>query len=243
MINQITKMRLPDGQEVAFVDWSDQPLWSRAYMLHGFTDDEIPFFAYAPGDNVAVSANFTASRSSTNADTNVTLAGAFADTEEMLVYAIKPELAFWRTASGTPTELTGLVSDQTGLPMGSLTRLKYLHEQLVLQLWISQKVMLEGPMGYFNTGFGPAGQGQMYPTATTTQRTFGAQGDNSQAAVRSLAMPVYIGGTEKYRLTLSNFTGAAVNFGITEADSPGVDTRAVLSCRMILDGLYKRPVS
>jgi hypothetical protein len=41
---QLTKLRLPNGTEVAFVDWSDQPLWSSAYMLAGFTDHEVPFF-------------------------------------------------------------------------------------------------------------------------------------------------------------------------------------------------------
>lgn len=246
MVNQITKMRLPDGTEVAFVDWQDQPIYSTAYLLTGYTDENIFLFTYAPNDEVSKSSNITTGITSTERETNTSTAGSLNETEEMLVYAIKPEYSFYRTASDTPTSIATLSTDQTGLPMPSLTRLKVLHDALILQLWVSIKVHHQAGLGYYNTGFGPAGQGMMYPTATTTQRSFGASGWPSQDAVRSFAMPVYIGGGEKYRVTLWNPTNTgtgAVNFGINEADTPTIDTRSVCRLRVTLDGLHKRPVS
>mgnify|MGYP000603175695 CR=1 FL=1 len=38
-VNQIATMRLPNGKEVAFVDWSDKPLFSSADLRSGFTDE------------------------------------------------------------------------------------------------------------------------------------------------------------------------------------------------------------
>ena len=40
-INQITKIRLPSGQEVALTDWSSRPIYSTADFLSGFTDEEV----------------------------------------------------------------------------------------------------------------------------------------------------------------------------------------------------------
>jgi hypothetical protein len=49
MINQITTMRLPDGTEVAFVDWQDKPLFSSVDLLANFTDTEVDAFTYVGG--------------------------------------------------------------------------------------------------------------------------------------------------------------------------------------------------
>lgn len=243
MISQITKMRLPDGTEVAFVDWQDQPIWSTAYMGTSFTDDEVNFFTYAPGDVISATSNCTAAFQSTWRDTNVSLAGAFAETEEMLVYAIKPEVSIYDTTNLALDTLTPILANFPGYPNANLTQLKLLSDLLILRLWVSQKVMIEGPFGYFNAGFGPAGQSSRFTATTTTLKTNGTQGMPTQEAVRSLAMPVYIGGTEKWRVTASNFTGGAVAFGLTEADTPAEDASLVARVRIILDGIYKRPVS
>jgi hypothetical protein len=37
MLNTITTIRMPDGKQVAFVDWSDKPLFSTCELVHGFT--------------------------------------------------------------------------------------------------------------------------------------------------------------------------------------------------------------
>ena len=91
-MNTITTMRLPDGQEVAFVDWSDRPLYSTADILSGATDERIPLFNYIVGDSVTGTQNFTAKRTASDRDTNIATPSAMASTEEMLVYAIKPEI-------------------------------------------------------------------------------------------------------------------------------------------------------
>ena len=62
----------------------------------------------------------------------------------------------------------------------------------------------------------------------------------SAEAPRSFSIPHHIGGQEKYRVVLANPTGSTVTF----ADSAGTgDVRVALTVRILLEGLYKRPVS
>ena len=244
MINQMTTMRLPDGAEVAFVDWQDQPLFSTVDLLANFTDTELDAFTYVVGDRVPASANATVSRLATERDTNVSTPGSMASTEEMLVYAIKPEVLELRTAPGTPTDLTSVSSVGANLPTPQIQRLANLHHALLLRLIVSQKVEQGAPLGYFNAGFGPYGTWQTVPGAAGATPTTGAtQGLPSQEAVRSFVIPIHIGGQEKYRVSLVNATGAAVPSGFT-TDAGGVDDPlTVHQVRIMLDGLYKRPVT
>ena len=92
-LNQMTTLRLPGGKEVAFVDWIDQPLYSTADLLAGFSDSEIPLFNYGKGDDVSATSNAAGARSATEADTNMDSPSEMYSTEEMLVYAIRPEIA------------------------------------------------------------------------------------------------------------------------------------------------------
>jgi hypothetical protein len=242
MVNQITKMRLPDGTEVAFVDWEDQSIYSSAYAQTGFTDSQILLFTYAAGETVSVSQNITTSFTATERETNVATAGQLNQTEEMLVYAIKPEISIYgEDVLGAIDALN--VTAQPGLPLPSMPQLRILDDSLVLRLWVSQKVMNEEKLGYYNTGFGAMGMGAMFPAATGVQRTYGSRGLPSQDAVRSLAMPVYIGGGETYYVSLDNFAGAAVDFGVLEGDVPTFFDRLVAKIAIHLDGLHKRPVS
>lgn len=244
MINQITRMRLADGTEVAFVDWADQPLWSKAYMLEGFTDDEVDLFTYVRSQDVFRTANCTAGPTANEGDTNIAQPGQFADTEEMLIYAVKVDYFFARTTDAAPTDVSTLELTVTGMPVPTMPQLKLLGDSLTLRLWVSDKVQFEAPLAYFNTGYGPMGQGMYTPAAgATTQRSYASAGLPSQDAVRSLAMPVYIGGTETWRVALHNFTGGAVNFAIDEAAVPAFDTQGVCRVTGVADGLYKRPVS
>lgn len=242
MVNQITKMRLPDGTEVAFVDWEDQSIYSSAYAQTGFTDSQILLFTYAAGEAVTVSQNITTGFTATERETNVATAGQLNQTEEMLVYSIKPEVSIY--CEDTLADISALnVTAQPGLPVPSMPQLQILNDSLVLRLWVSQKVMHEEKFGYYNTGFGAMGMGAMFPAATGVQRTYGARGLPSQDAVRSLAMPVYIGGGETYYVSLDNFAGGPVDFGILEGDTPTLFTRLVAKFAIHLDGLHKRPVS
>ena len=240
-MNQITTMRLPDGAEVAFVDWSDKPLWSSVDLLSGFTDTEVNAFTYVVGDEVPATVNATVRRIASDRDTNVSTPGSMASTEEMLVYAIKPEYNESRTADGNPTELDVLTYQQQGQPIPRSNRLAILQDQLILQLEVSQKIEHSAPLGYYNTGFGVLTS--MQSTNATALSSRGTAGLPSQEAVRSLGIPVHIGGQEKYRVALVNAAAAAVPSGQNEATPPVNDAQIVHTVRVYLDGLYKRPVS
>jgi hypothetical protein len=238
---QLTKLRLPNGTEVAFVDWSDQPLWSSAYMLNGFTDHEVPFFTYAAGEPVAATSNVTSAPVATLLDTNISVAGTFQASEEALVYAIRPEFFFMQLFSGTDITPSTVIYSPGG-PNPTLAQLKRLFQQLALRLWVSEKVAFEAPLGYFNAGFGPEGLGIAANVAGNTIRSFANNGSPGQYAVRSFALPIHIGGTEKYRVTFTNEIG--INGGtVSWLDSQDGASDNLCYARVILDGLYKRPVS
>lgn len=256
-INQITMLRLPDGTEVAFVDWSDKPLYSSADFLANFTDQEIDFFTYTDGDPVPKTSNIGVARQSTTRDTNMATPGSNASTEEMLVYAVRPEI--FEYCLDTPQEGSSYDASTAHVkfvnqPMPSRRRLAVLGESLMLILEITQKWALQAGFAYFNSGMGPMSYGSLQANAAFVFAAPGAAGLRdaathglpAQSAVRSLTVPVHIGGQEKWRLSLQNFRGTAVRNGILdiEGDDPATqsDPDVMHTVRVNLDGLYKRPV-
>jgi len=175
-------------------------------------------------------------------DTNVQTPGAMASTEEMLVYAIKVE--YFNLDTSDPANLTTAAASIAGQPMPSIVQLAQFARYCSLRLYISQKIYAEAGLGYFNTGFGPAG------TATTrttdaTGRTYAGMGVSGAHAVRSYVVPHHIGGQEKYRVSVCNFSGGAVTWAITEVapNEAADDESQVMRLRIYLEGLRKRPVS
>lgn len=245
-INQLTKLRMPNGQEVAFVDWSDKPLYSTCDLLNGFSDQQLDLFQYTSGDPVVKSGNISNARTSTDLDTNVSSPGSMASTEEMMVYAILPEY-FEYTITGTDaaTRAFGLVNQ----PQISQRALAMLQSNLMLVLEVSQKWVVQAGLGYFNTGFGIFGQimqsSAFVPQApgAAAMRSTGNAGWPSRDAVRSLAIPAYIGGQEKYRLSLHNPTGAQIPVGSLQIEPNSSVATTMVTARFYLDGLYKRPVA
>lgn len=243
MINQITRMRLPDGSEVAFVDWGDIPLFSVAWVLSGFTDSEINFFTYLVGEPVSATSNAAGVPTATELDTNIATAGAMAGTEEMLVYSIKPSYEAYVAGTQSQDNITTLGSNLAGMPIPNGPSLALLQAALLLRLEVSQKNYVEAPLGYFNSGFGVFNTLVGTPAAAALA-SYANAGLPSQEAVRSFAMPTYIGGTEKYRVYLANFADGQVVVGLDEAAGGGSPITGYLwKIRMILEGLYKRPVS
>lgn len=244
-LNTIVKMRLPNGMEVALVDWTDKPLWSTADFVAGFTQQETILFSYIPGDQVpAVGPAAVTRRTATDRDTNLSTPGAMASTEEMLVYAIKVE--FFELVNLVTNDLTSAVPVGSGQPIPQIQRIAYLNWRLLLNLRISQKDYARGPLGYFPTGFGPYGTAQGFGAALAAANvpvTLGNQGQPQQNAVRSFVIPHHIGGQEKYSVRIINPGGAAVDFNLAAAVTTVLATGLVMQMRVILDGLYKRPVS
>lgn len=239
MLNTITKLRYPDGREVAFVDWTDQPLFSTCDLLTGFTRQEINLFQYTVGDSVpAAFPGATATqRTATEGDTNLSTPGSMASTEEFLVYAIKPEVFQQQIDAPAPNPdfTTAVPVSGTEQPTVEATRLAWLQLRLLLTLEISQKEYAHAGFGYFNTGFGVSTLSIVSSPATN--------GSPSQEAVRSFVIPQHMGGQEKFRVVLSNPGGLPVNFGNANSLDQGDNADLTLRVRVLLDGLHKRPVS
>jgi len=240
---QITTIRLPNGTVISLVDWTDKPLFSTIDLLSGFADQEVEAFSYVVSDNVSSSSNVTTRRVATEGDTNVATPGGMAATEEMLVYNIKVEPFQLRAPLNTPFNATTWDFEAEGLPVPEAQNLAILAASTLLRLEISQKIYAEAGFAYFNTGFGPF-------ISTTgfnggTRRTFATQGLPSAEAPRSFSIPHHIGGHEKYRVVLVNPTGAPVQFRLPDGlvPTPGQQPQIAMRVRILLEGLYKRPVS
>lgn len=231
-VNQIATMRLPNGKEVAFVDWNDKPLYSSCDLRSGFTDETIELFTYTEGSQVPATSNVVTRRTANERDTNTSTPGAMASSEEMLVYAIKPEVYEQAAADGEEDDATTLAPLFAGQPQVAGQRLAVMHHRLLISLNVSQKIMHRAGFGYYNVGFG------VY-NSTANMAT---QGLASQEAVRALTLPVHIGGQEKYRVTIENPDGTAVPLGNTSATPPVENDAIYETVRINLDGLYKRPV-
>lgn len=239
----ITQFRLPDGEVVRLVDWVDKPVYSTLELLTGFSDQRIDAFTYNQGEPVPATGNATVRRTSTLVDTNVDVGGAAASTEELLVYAIKPEFCELQNSPDTPTDMSTAAIRSRGQPMPRGNILQTLNCALVLRFIISQKVYAEAGLGYFNTGFGPMVNSMLVPvTAAAAGQSYATAGLPSQEAVRTFAVPHHVGGTEKYRLELQNPSGQTINLR-TEAATPGDVTGLVYRIRFYLDGMRKRPTA
>lgn len=240
----ITQFRLPNGEVMRLVDWVDKPLFSTLELLTGFGDRRIDCFTYNVGEPVPATANATVRRISTERDTNVDVGGAQASTEELLIYAIKPEYFELQNAGGTPTDMTTAAARLVGQPMPRTNVLAQLHMTFKLRLIISQKAYADAGLGWFNSGFGPYGAGAAVPgTAAASGRTYATAGLPSQEAVRTFAVPHHIGGTEKYRLELINPAADTVNFQDETTAAPVTIAQSVMRMRFYLDGMKKRPTA
>lgn len=242
--NQITELKLPDGRIVAFVDWTDRPQFSTLEVLNGTTVQEMQLFQYVAGDPVPSYAPVAPiARTSNENDTNMANPGAMASTEELLIYAIRPEIFRRHVADAEAPDFAAPEPLADGEPAPTPIMLSVLHHRLVLQLEISQKVYSMGGLGYFNWGAGMLAAG-----GEEALWNYGFQGLPSQEAVRSNVIPCHIGGEEKFRVKLvyiDDGTGNGIELGEggLEIAEQGVQLTRFARIRVYLDGLYKRPVS
>lgn len=248
MINTITTLRLPDGSTVAFEDWSDKPLYATVDLVTGFTRERIDFLGYVEGDPVpTASPGANIPRESTGRDTNLQAPASMASTEERMIYAVKPEYIMTTADTpdqGQPVDLnTATPRSATGEPIPNPVALAILGRALLFTLMISEKEFVRCGLLYLNAGFGVWTGSSSMGAAQGAGRTYANPGLPSQEAVRSYVIPQYAGGTEKLRSFLSNPTGEAVDFGLSENGAVDDNPYAVMSVRVYFEGLYKRPVS
>jgi len=253
MLNQITQIRLPDGQVVALVDWTDKPLYGSCDLGNGYTNEIVDLFQVSVGRPVPTAANGAGGpvtpRQNTLADTNISTQGGLSSTEEFLIYSMKPEVQEYSFEPNNFTTRTsvGGVANPFG-PQPTLQCLSALNASLLLEIEISLKIYSQAGFGWYNLGFGPQANFQN-SGAAAPETTSANQGHPAQDAVRTLVVPMHIGGQENFRVRLRNPTAQPVNFG-TDAQAPpvviptvqGQDNKMV-TIRVYLDGLYKRPVS
>jgi hypothetical protein len=235
---QITEIRMPDGRTISLVDWTDRPMYSTLDIEGGANDPLYTLFGYLSGDPVQSSSNVTNRRTSSDRDTNIEQAGGLASTEELLIYSVKPEF-FQLTDTGTPIgnsdNWTIVSATPTLLPNVEPQILKQLHRLLLLRLRVSKKYYMEAGLGYYATGFG------VDVASGSAARGIANSGSPGAYAARPVVIPVHVGGQEKYAVEIVNPAGVPVLFTNAAGAAYVAGTQAVVTCRVHLDGLYKRP--
>lgn len=250
-LNTISQVKLPNGQVIDLVDWSDLPIFSSLDLQTGFTAQEMSLFQYTVGGSVpGFGTGAITARVATERDTNVQAPGTMASTEEMLVYAIKPEISFF--LADTPNDFTTLFYAPPapgGFPMPSAEGLAVLGNLLLVELEISQKRYAYASLAYFNTGFGIFGRSSNQADNPIMQSQ-GNLGWPAQNAVRSFVVPGHMGSQEKYRVNILNpggINGGVVDFGMVvvegEPNTYEITAGVAATIKINLDGLYKRPVA
>jgi hypothetical protein len=240
-MDTITQVRLPDGTTLTLGDWVDKPVYSMVDFLSGFSDPVIEAFGYNVGDVVPTTSNATVKRTSSERDTNIAAAGGNVSTEELLVYALKPEFFELQCDAAAATDMTTASPRLPGQPLMRPTTLGLIALTMNLRFKISEKVYADAGVQYYNSGFGIFGMGQLLSqAAAATARTYANQGWPGQDAVRSFAVPHHVGGTEKYTVEWRNWTSSQIVF-IDEAEAS--IPRCAVSVRTYLDGMRKRPTA
>lgn len=239
-MNQITQLRLPDGRQVAFVDWQDTPLHSTIDLVNNFTDPQLECFTYTTGDLVPATANAAARRQATPEDTNVEVPGRMSSTAGLLVYSIRVSyFQFNLTALDPTTRVVGVFPQ----PLPSVTNLMILQNALTLSFFVDHKPKQRAPIGYFNPGFGVYSSFGKHVNGAGGVTSVGAAGIPSTGAVRRNQIPVHVGGQSTFRVEVANPDATAVPLVLAEDASPANAATLMMTVRILLDGLYKRPVS
>lgn len=241
-INQPTKIRLPDGGEVAITDWSWRTLYSCIDVLSGATDQKLDAFSYAQGDPVKASGNITATpatmRTATEKDTNLDSGAQKMPAEwEYICYAIAIDVEQYIYASSNSGEAAYTVA-AAGLPMPNLPNVKLAMARLTVALEVTQKDFYINKLGWFSAGQGP------FMTSTGGSngnlRTFANNGLQTKEAIDASPLPVHIGGTETYAVNFLNGDGTALNW-LDETGATAATTVLRFFASMV--GLHKRPMA
>ncbi len=241
-INQPTKIRLPDGGEVAITDWSWRTLYSCIDVLSGATDPRIDAFSYAQGDNVKTSQNIANNpatlRTATEKDTNLDSGSQKMPAEwEYICYAVVIDIEqYIYDSQGTGEDAYTVAGP--GLPMPNLPNVKYAMARLNVALEVTQKDFYINKLGWFSAGQGPFTS--VSGGAGGALRTFANNGLQSKDAIDASPLPVHIGGTETYAVYFQNGDGTALNW-LDEAGAPVPTT--VLRFFSSMVGLHKRPTA
>ena len=232
-LNQLTKVRLSDGREVAIVDWSYRPLYSTLLTLDAWTDQELSWFNYSVGDQVSMTQNLLSAAggpfNSTIQQTNISSASEMDALEEYLVYAMSIEMYVYGFTNGAYT-FAG-----PGTPAPNIMSV-FLSHRFIVELEVSEKAYYQASLGWFAQGFGPYFEIDSV-AAVGAGRSYAVNGHPTAAAIDVSPVPVHIGGTEKYRGILYNPGGTTIIW----RDDDGTEvTTAIVEFRLNFRGLHKR---
>lgn len=232
----IQALRLPNGEELTFDEWSHWPRYSTIDVAAVAAGNfNLNAFSYVVGGRVPATAGLAA-RQATPTDTNQQAKKRMNQDEAFLAYSWTYELfALSDTSGGTPAVNFGVA------PIFTSANHRRLQRDLVLSLVVGaqiRKPVARAPLAMVSQGPGSPAFGSGAAVAANVSVDHGTGGRATPANQRVWAMPIHIESDRVYYCEVRGWRSPGV--GAT----PALDAvTQSFSMRIILDGLHRRPIA
>lgn len=229
----IQALRLPDGQELKFDEWSHWPRYSTidvaAAQAGAFN---LKAFSYVVGQRVTATQGVVA-RQATPTDTNQIAKKRMNHDEAFLAYS-------WTYEIFATTDATSGQVNFADAPIFLSTNLRRLQRDLVMSLVVGaqiQKPQARSPLSWIGQGPGTPGWGSGGAVAPNVSVSMGTAGKPTPANQRVWMLPIHIESDRVYYVEVRGWRSPT-------GGSPALDAVTQdFRMRILLDGLHRRPIA
>jgi hypothetical protein len=230
----IQALRLPNGEEFQFDEWSHWPRYSTIDVAAASAGNlALKAFGYVVGQRVAATAG-VAARQATETDTNQITKKRMNHDEAFLAYSWTYEIH--ATSDYNVSQVN--FADQ---PIFLSENLRRLQRDQVISLVVGaqiQKPMARCPLAWIGQGPGSPGFGTGSAVALNVSVSHGTGGRPSPANQRTWMIPIHIESDRVYYVEVRGWRSPGV--GATPALDPVTQDYRM---RIYLDGLHRRPIA
>lgn len=229
----IQALRLPNGEEIKFDEWSDWPRYSTIDVAAANAGNfNLKAFSYVVGGRVTATAG-VAARQATESDTNQIAKKRMNHDEAFLAYS-------WTYEVFATTDYTVSQTTFATAPIFLSQNLRRLQRDLVVSLVVGaqiQKPQARSPLSWIGQGPGTPGWGTGSAVGPNVSVSMGTGGSPTPANQRSWQLPIHI---ESDRVYYVEVRGWRSPIGVTPAlDAVTQDFRM----KLYLAGLHRRPIA
>lgn len=229
----IQALRLPNGEEIKFDEWSDWPRYSTIDVaaVNAGTFN-LKAFSYVVGQRVTATAG-VAARQSTESDTNQIAKKRMNHDEAFLAYS-------WTYEIFATTDYTVSQTTFATAPIFLSQNLRRLQRDLVVSLVVGaqiQKPQARSPLSWIGQGPGTPGWGTGGAVAPNVSVSMGTGGSPTPANQRLWQLPIHIESDKVYYVEVRGWRSP---IGVTPSlDAVTQDFRM----KLYLAGLHRRPIA
>lgn len=232
----IQALRLPNGEELVFDEWSHWFRYSSADVAAAAAGNfNLQLFSYVVGGRVP-QAGGVAARQATPSDTNQIAKKRMNQDEAFLAYAWTYEVfGLSSYIAGTPA------TNLAAAPIFSAVNLRRLQRDVVASLFVGaqiRKPVARSPLSWIGMGAGSPAYGNGPAPAVNVAVMYGTAGRPTPANQRNWSLPINIDSDRVYSLGLQGLRSPGVG------STPALDAVTQnFTIRFTLDGLHRRPIA